>query len=446
MRSKFLICLLFLASTQLWIVSTVHADDWIYHAKEGDTLWNLCLEYTNKRGCWIELQRYNNIDDDRTIPLGTQIKIPTEWLRFPPVVGSVLSVYGEVFYQISDTSEDKPLKKGQTVHLGAIISSKDGSARISLYPHSEVLLRPESRLELKYLSDPFEENQSLELYMDKGSVEATVEPNTGTQFQIETPAAIAAVRGTRYRTTIIGEQAQFTRTEVLTGSVEVLTQKSTLVSSGYGLSSSAGGTNSEPIALLPPPTFTTTHMNLPLPVELEWTQNGGESAWELEVFGAENESAIITTAETIEPHFEFNTLLAECYKVLIRAIDTNRFHGLENQTSICVAPQIATVADLSIDNNASDNLWTARWTPVDHATRYIVQLATDNSFQKIIETKEVTGFEARINPSRSKFFARVFAEDKYGNRSPASASVEQEKKGSLFSVGFLMYAAYIFML
>ena len=48
-------------------VPNAQADDWIVFAQEGDTLWDLCLKYTNKRGCWIELGKYNAISNDRAI-------------------------------------------------------------------------------------------------------------------------------------------------------------------------------------------------------------------------------------------------------------------------------------------------------------------------------------------------------------------------------------------
>ena len=69
----------------LWVIiivlgtctqSPALAQDWLYKARPGDTIWDLCLEYTARSGCWKELARYNNIADDRAIPPGEEIRIP----------------------------------------------------------------------------------------------------------------------------------------------------------------------------------------------------------------------------------------------------------------------------------------------------------------------------------------------------------------------------------
>lgn len=423
-------------------------DNWIYNAKEGDTLWDICLEYTNKHGCWIELQRYNNILSDRVIPVGSQIRIPTSWLISPPVVGEVLSVNGDVTYrEFGNNNSEAILVQGQSVRLGAVITSHVGSTRILLHPHSEILISPESKLELQNLSGPVEENNLLELYLERGSAEAEIEPNTGTQFLIGTPTAIAAVRGTRYRTTTLGDNDGTTRTEVLTGVVKVSAQNSLMVSSGYGVLTAKDGVVSKPKALLPAPEITKGHMNLPLPVVLEWSSYARESGWQVKLLDPKNGGTIIQRAKTSKPHIEFTHLLETCYTLLVRAIDHEGFHGMESESTVCVVPELTAVTGVSIEKSVDNGTWTVNWVPLTGAEKYIVEVAIDNSFHNIIDTHEVSGQEAILNvQSGTDFSVRIYAQDTYGNRGPTSEPIEYREKGILIPLVFMTYAVLILIL
>ena len=196
----------------LVLPSRVLAQDWIIRFHAGDTLWDLCIKYSNKRGCWIELGKYNNISDERTIQPGEEIRFPRAWLTSMPEVGQVESVSGDVRYEEKSRGAGVPLVVGQSLLLGSRIVSGDGRAQISLGNNSALLIRPDSELDLDSFSTGQGPGQVAELSLASGEVEVAVKPDSDSRFQIKTPAAIAAVRGTRYRVSSLSEA---TRSEVL---------------------------------------------------------------------------------------------------------------------------------------------------------------------------------------------------------------------------------------
>ncbi|MGN5477384.1 FecR domain-containing protein [Cupriavidus basilensis] len=75
------------------------------------------------------------------------------------------------------------------------------------------------------------------------------------RFELHTPMMVTGVRGTRYR---VAADVSGSRSEVLEGRVGVGLARAaagpaTAVTAGYGIGTSAGGSLSRPVALLPAP-------------------------------------------------------------------------------------------------------------------------------------------------------------------------------------------------
>jgi hypothetical protein len=94
------------------------------------------------------------------------------------------------------------------------------------------------------------------LRLDGGRIENTVTPQRkpGALFEVQTPAAVAGVRGTRYR---VADAQGDALTEVLEGEVSVAGVRGTSVGvevkSGFGVRVAAGGEVQPPVALLAAP-------------------------------------------------------------------------------------------------------------------------------------------------------------------------------------------------
>jgi hypothetical protein len=92
------------------------------------------------------------------------------------------------------------------------------------------------------------------LFLDIGKTISTIKKSTGkeTRFEIQTPSAVAAARGTEFRAGVDTDVT--TRLEVLAGKVDVTAAKSKVeVSAGEGTVVKKDQKPEVPVKLLPPP-------------------------------------------------------------------------------------------------------------------------------------------------------------------------------------------------
>lgn len=325
-----------LAAATLPFGAGAYAGDWVYIAKQGDTLWDLCIRYTSKRGCWIEAAKYNNISNDRAIPLNTPIRFPQSWLTMTPPVGQVISAMGEVEYDRWDSGQRAPLAAGDSIHLGSRIITGEGTVRLKLGDHSELLLRENGELVMETLSTGSGNRQWAELQLPRGEVDTTVEPGRQTRFQITTPAAIAAVRGTRYR--VDAPDSDSMRSEVLTGSVAVDTSAaSTTVPAGYGIAAKRGEALGEARELLPAPALE-EKLAGHLPLQITWEAHPQAMSWQLDLYAPTGDEDLLKSYTSNAASYSFTDLALGCYKLTVRAVDQAGFNGLESEAQLCIEP------------------------------------------------------------------------------------------------------------
>lgn len=308
------------------------AQDWIYRAQPGDTLWDLCLKHTARRGCFKELATYNNIVEDKRVYPGDEIRIPISWLLTLPIVGKVINIQGEVNYQLQSGANVYPLREGQNLVLGGIISSKSGSAKIALGNHSQMLVRRDSVLELINMSVGESPGQAAELQLNKGEVEVQVKPESRSRFEIHTPSAIAAVRGTKYR--VASDAAM--RSEVLSGLVAVQADTAVDVPAGFGLIAQKGKPLGDVSKLLDAPVFSEAAVQSPLPIIVGWIDDPGAVAWQLDLYAESESGALVMSHRSTTPEAQYKQLAEGCYRLVARGIDKDGFNGLESQLPLCV--------------------------------------------------------------------------------------------------------------
>lgn len=339
MKKYFLFTLLLLVCS-IFTSRAAVAQDWIYYTKAGDTLWDLCLQYTAKRGCWKELRKYNDIENERTLSVGLELKIPSAWLLKLPIVGRVVFVSGTVLYEEVAGVVGIPLLSGQSLMLGSRITSEDGSARILLGTKDSVLIRPASVLDLKAMSGATDAGSKSELFLERGEVEVEVEPDSGSRFELHTPSAIAAVRGTGFRVVAQGET---TRSEILEGLVAVQAATTQDVPAGYGLLAQQGLPLSEPRKLIQAAVFEYSRLDSPVPLTIEWSGSAEAVSWNLDIFQAGEAGVLVDSHSASETLFEVSVLPEGCYKLHVRGVDSEGFNGLEGQLPFCIEPLLPVV-------------------------------------------------------------------------------------------------------
>lgn len=231
------------------------ADDTVsYKVVRGDTLIGLAEKYMLRAGDFRIVQKRNKIADPRMVPVGTVLKMPRTLLKYQPSTARLASVKGQVMTVAGSTikaaSSGQMLAEGQAIRTsgGAFASLLlDDGSRISVPSNTDLKIIRLRRYILESALD-------YDFQVDRGSARSKVAPlkSANDRYQIRTPRAVSAVRGTDFQTRF-DDAANRDFAEVDEGAlaVNVKSGKELSVPAGNGLAVNAdGGTITE--ALLPP--------------------------------------------------------------------------------------------------------------------------------------------------------------------------------------------------
>jgi len=163
-----------------------------------------------------------------------QAQVPAPGPSPAPFAGAIVSEWkGEVHVQLPGTNMSRPMR-GQVLVAGTVLETGDGRLALVLRAdESEILVQPHTRLVVR---EPAPGNwNAVEVLL--GRVRAYIRKRTGgaPPFQMGTPSAVIAVRGTRFDVEVNG--AGVSEVDVFDGLVEVASStipgSSVLVSPGF---------------------------------------------------------------------------------------------------------------------------------------------------------------------------------------------------------------------
>ncbi|MBZ5664687.1 MAG: FecR family protein [Acidobacteriia bacterium] len=177
-----------------------------------------------------------------------QTQGPGAGLPPAPFAGAVISEWkGEVHVQLPATNMAAP-KRGQVLPAGTVLETGEGRLVLILRAdESEILVQPHTRL---VVSEPAPGNwNAVEILL--GRVRAYIRKRTGgaPPFQMGTPSAVIAVRGTRFDVEVNGRGVS--EVDVFDGLVEVASVtapgSSVLVSPGFSTRVAIGASPEPPV-------------------------------------------------------------------------------------------------------------------------------------------------------------------------------------------------------
>jgi hypothetical protein len=163
-----------------------------------------------------------------------QAQVPASGSSPAPFAGAIVSEWkGEVHVQLPGTNMSRPMR-GQVLPSGTVLDTGDGRLVLVLRTdESEIIVQPHTRLVVK---EPAPGNwDAIEILL--GRVRAYIRKRTGgaPPFQMGTPSAVIAVRGTRFDVEVNGRGVS--EVDVFDGLVEVASStipgSSVLVSPGF---------------------------------------------------------------------------------------------------------------------------------------------------------------------------------------------------------------------
>jgi hypothetical protein len=318
-----------------------------YTAKPRDTMIGIARRYLIE-GQLHEVQRalweYNKLKDKDQIAPGQIIRIPENWMREDANSIQLAHVEGDV------QSKGQPLRQGAKLAPGDDVKTgRDGYVTIKLSDGSTLVLQPGSDFAIDGVKkSPLAPAADAQFTLKNGRVEATVAKRsvTGARFEVRTPIAVAAVRGTKFRV-VADDEKRTATSEVVEGTVQVNDTGnlgSVAVLEGFGTRVVEGQAPIAPRALLPAPRlWTGIRLWVRRPVRLNFTRLAGAVSYRLLVakradFADVISETLLTTNEILLPELPNGP-----YFLKVRGIDDL---GLEGRD---------TLADLvlSLDSSAA---------------------------------------------------------------------------------------------
>lgn len=413
---------------------SVFAADWQYTLRPGDSIWTVCKEYTSYTNCWRELPAYNKLDKPVALPIGTQIKIPAAWLKQAPIAAQVVFSSGEVL--IGAVGSQAPLQAGYELKIGDIVETRDGYATLQFVDGSILSMSSNSIVELDAVS-AFRQKKSAEIKvgLPKGEVGIKVPSrNPRTRFDVRTPSAVAAVRGTEFRVHA-DSNAQNTRSEVLEGRVALAANSSEVaLDAGFGALAESGKNVSEPVQLLSAPAW---NLSCTDPGYAEWQSLPGASHYKLQLMEDSTERDNLLATKTVSnSNFTFKNLEEKCYQLKVSAVDEQGFTGMESRRQFCYELQLDTPVIASCNwVNSSMNV---SWSPVKYAESYRLEVSSDAEFKNRVLDKIVSAdqLSESLPGFAGEAYVRVsaLAGDRSSDLSEAVAVKHESQRGWLIGL------------
>src|SRR4051812_29375155 len=227
-----------------------------YTAKAKDTMIGIARRYLIE-GQLHEVQRalweHNKLKDKDQIAPGQVIRIPENWMKEDANSIQLAHVEGDV------QSKGEPLRPGAKLAPGDDVKTgRNGYVTIKLADGSTLVLQPGSDLAIDGVKkSPLAPAADAQFTLKNGRVEAAVTKRAsgGARFEVRTPIAVAAVRGTKFRV-VADDEKRTATSEVVEGEVQVSDTGnlgSVGVREGFGTRVTEGQAPTAPRALLPAP-------------------------------------------------------------------------------------------------------------------------------------------------------------------------------------------------
>lgn len=381
-----------------------------YRIERGDTLIGLRGRVIEPRADWRRLQRLNRIANPRRLQPGSTLRIPASMLLAQPETAEVLYVQGQVTVQRGGQPA-QPLASGTTVAGGdRLVSAAQSSAVLLLADGSRLLLRPDSTLAVDQLVRlGTTGRRDTRLRLDSGAADAEVPAPPAKapprhRLEMRTPLVNLAVRGTRFRASA---EPQMARLEVLEGSVAA---GRAAVAEGFGTVATPAGV-ATPRPLPAAPQLGLVPLLERVPVELAWVPLAGAAAYRAQVFEAAPPGRLMLEGRFAEPRARWVEDLPDGrYELRVRAADAQ---GLEGRDAVVpfvlkARPEAPFVVEPAPGTEGSAETVRFRWTLNPAASRYHLQIASDEGFQNLVaERPDIEGGEAQQVVPLGRVYWRV---------------------------------------
>lgn len=398
--------------------------DIVYTIAQQETLSSIASRFTGNARNWPVIARANGIANDRTIPIGQAITIPARLLPDKDALATVVALRGTVSL-LDKSGEVVDGRIGAQVGEGTVVvTGEDGFITFQLQDGTAFALPPASNLQLTQLRiQDYTSRPRTSLTLNRGRITSEVTPFSipASQYQVQTPLAIAGVRGTRFRINYDGDKSY---SEVLHGAVAVnaptaVARAGNTLKADFGSVVGRDGRQGAPVPLLPAPALDGTpalQERLPLRVALA---SADAIAWRVtittDVQGMRRVADTTLKANGTQGQARFEDLPDGDYQVWAAAIDQLGLEGREARLSLRVkarpfAPLLQAPGEkLRGADGGQDSPVQFSWAEVAQVRSYHLQIARDAGFVQLVDEQPALATNHYAHPglAQGNYFWRV---------------------------------------
>ncbi len=366
---------------------------------KGDNLYKICEKILENPEDWRWVALVNRINHPHQIFPGQKLVIPTRLLKGIPIDGLVTFIKGVVSIKSAGAEEWQTLQLNDKITQGNWIrTSEQGAIEITFENHFSVLLRPNTKIEITAARKQSAIYLMYKLFLDIGKTISKIKQSTGkeTRFEIKTPSAVAAARGTEFRAGVDTDVT--TRLEVLAGTVDVQAAKQKVeIKAGEGTVVKKDKKPAAPVKLLLPP----TPMNLQplyraMPLDFQFENIAGATSYRI-MLARDKSFKDVVKNNVIQPQDALKIVGVEdgTYYLQSRSIDNLGLEGpaLEPvEVRVRVNPLPPFIQSPSDGADLREKIVRLEWLKVTKAVKYHLQVAEDSEFQiTVADVKDITG-------------------------------------------------------
>lgn len=414
------------------------AQDWVYTTVTGDSLWNLSEKHLDTVMRFKQLKKINGIETPKRLQPGTRLRIPMKWIRSNPVSAQVVEFRGTVELQRSNGDVAADLQPGTRIHLGdRLKAGPDSSAAVKFADNTIMTLHEDSVIRFDHLSAHGVTGMvDSRMHLLQGRMDTRVTPavGPGTRFEIQTPSAISAVRGTEYRTSISDENSA-SNIEVLHGKVAVSgAKKKTLIKAGFGTQVAQGKPPLPARKLLPPPQLEAIPERIrSVNWMVSWAPIAGALNYRIEVADEAQFNTILWQQFSQYYRSALPDFTDGRYFIRVRGVDELGLEGQSAVHSILLDAhpqppvQLKPDEDFVLRGKAPELQWTAS----ADASRYRLEIAADAQFkQRLLDRDDIdsTRFDTAEFSAIGEYYWRLTSIAEDGELGPVGTERHYEIK------------------
>lgn len=374
-------------------------EEWHYTLRPGDTLQEISLNLLNHQYSWSDVVKHNRVDQLATLAPGSIIKIPMHWLKHQPKPATVKFLEGSAQIKKVSSSRYEILKNGMLIQVGDEVATREGNVVFEFADGSTIRLEANSNLIFNKLSH-FGKTGMVDtrLRLKQGSLTTDIPPLVkGSRYEIKTPSAVAAVRGTEFR---LHSSENETRLEVLEGSVEFTGEYGQMmVEAGKGATIKNGSPRIEVINLPTPPRTQLAEDTIrELPATVEWEKSRDANSYQIQLTEKDKNGKLVQSKIQKDTTLSIDQINNGDYELAVRSINSEGYKGTDSISKLSVeidaikAQLIAPSENAIIETSTPTFTWSYDSNLAQEKTKKLplsrLDVAIDKDFAALITDNE----------------------------------------------------------